>query len=114
MYDQENIFSKIIRGEIPANKVYEDEHCLAFRDINPVAPTHILLIPKAAIEKLSEARSEDEGVLGKLLLAAAKVAKQEKLEDFRLVTNNGARAGQSVFHLHLHLIGGRPLSWPPG
>jgi histidine triad (HIT) family protein len=109
------LFGKIIRREIPADIVYEDDLCLAFRDINPQAPTHVLLIPKREIDKLSNARSEDEALLGHLLLAAGKVAKQLGVGDaFRLVLNNGAQAGQSVFHLHLHILAGRKLDWPPG
>lgn len=109
------LFGKIIRREIPADIVYEDELCLAFRDINPQAPTHVLLIPKREIDKLVNARSEDQALLGHLLLAAGKIAKQLGVGDaFRLVVNNGAEAGQSVFHLHLHILGGRALRWPPG
>ena len=109
------IFGKIIRREIPADIVYEDEHCLAIRDINPQAPTHVLLIPKQRIDKLSSATPADQALLGHLMLAAAKVARQLGTgEAFRLVVNNGAEAGQSVFHLHLHILGGRKLHWPPG
>jgi histidine triad (HIT) family protein len=109
------LFGKIVRREIPADIIYEDDLCLAFRDINPQAPTHVLLIPKKEIDKLSNARSEDQALLGHLLLAAGKVAKQLGVGDaFRLVVNNGAPAGQSVFHLHLHLLAGRKLDWPPG
>ena len=109
------IFSKIIRREIPADIVYEDEHCLAFRDINPQAPTHILVIPKKEIVKLSDAGDGDQALMGHLMLAAGKIARQEGVEDaFRLVINNGAGAGQSVFHLHLHIIAGRRMHWPPG
>ena len=109
------IFGKIIRREIPADIVYEDDHCLAFRDVNPQAPTHVLLIPKKEISRLGAAQGEDQALLGHLMLAAAKVARQLGVGDaFRLVVNNGAEAGQSVFHLHLHIIGGRPMRWPPG
>ena len=109
------LFSKIIAREIPADIVYEDEHCLAFRDINPQAPTHVLLIPKQEIPRLADAQGDDQALLGHLLLAAGKVARQLGIADaFRLVVNNGAEAGQTVFHLHLHLLGGRPLHWPPG
>ena len=109
------IFGKIIRREIPADIVYEDEHCLAFRDVNPQAPTHVLLIPKKEIPRLVDAGDEDAAVLGHLMLTAGKVARQLGVADaFRLVANNGADAGQSVFHLHLHLIAGRKLTWPPG
>jgi histidine triad (HIT) family protein len=109
------LFSKIIAREIPADIVYEDEHCLAFRDINPQAPVHVLLIPKQEIPKLADAAKSDQTLLGHLLLAAGRVARQLGVEDaFRLVVNNGAGAGQTVFHLHLHLLAGRPLHWPPG
>ena len=108
------IFQKIIDGEIPSDKVYEDDDVLAFRDVNPAAPVHILVIPKKALTNLYDADDTDALLLGKLMLAARKVAELEGLSDFRLVANNGAGAGQSVFHMHLHVIGGRPLSWPPG
>ena len=108
------IFSKIIAREIPADIVYEDERSLAFRDINPVAPTHVLVIPKREIVNVGESSDDDAELLGHLMRVAAKVAKLEELSDFRVVTNSGAGAGQSVFHLHLHVIGGRGLSWPPG
>ena len=111
---EKTIFAKIIDREIPAEIVYEDELCLAFRDVNPQAPTHLLIIPRKPIEKLAAAEEGDEALLGHLLLVANKVAADAGLEDWRLVVNNGARAGQSVFHLHLHVIGGRPLNWPPG
>lgn len=109
------LFGKILRREIPADIVYEDDHCLAFRDINPQAPTHVLVIPKKAIAKLSDAGAEDQATLGHLLLAAAKIARQLGVGDaFRLIVNNGAEAGQGVFHLHLHILAGRKLRWPPG
>ena len=109
------LFSKIIAREIPADIVYEDSHCLAFRDINPQAPTHVLLIPKQEIPRLTDARDADQVLLGHLLLAAGKVARQLGVDDaFRLIVNNGADAGQTVFHLHLHILAGRPLRWPPG
>lgn len=110
----DTIFGKIIRGELPCDKVYEDEHCLAFRDINPGAPTHILLIPKKFIVNLFEASSQDKEVLGHLMMVSAKIASEHGLDGYRLVVNNGESAGQSVFHLHLHIMGGRPLEWPPG
>jgi histidine triad (HIT) family protein len=109
------LFGKIIRREIPADIVYEDDLCLAFKDINPQAPTHVLLIPKKEIVKLSDAGETDQAVLGHLLLAAGKIARQLGVADaFRLVVNNGEEAGQSVFHLHLHILAGRPFRWPPG
>ncbi len=108
------IFSRILAGEIPSDRVYEDEHCIAFRDINPVAPMHILVIPRKEIAQLDQMSAEDAPLIGHLMAVAGKVAKQEGFEDFRLIVNNGAGAGQTVFHLHLHVIGGRSLSWPPG
>jgi histidine triad (HIT) family protein len=109
------LFSRIIAREIPADIVYEDDLCLAFRDINPQAPTHVLVIPKKEIPRLADAQEEDQALLGHLLLAAGKIARQLGVEDaFRLAVNNGAQAGQSVFHLHLHLLAGRPFRWPPG
>lgn len=109
------LFKKIIDREIPADIVYEDEQCLAFRDVNPQAPTHVLLIPKKEIPRLADATAEDEALLGHLMLAAGKIARELGTgEAFRLVVNNGAAAGQSVFHLHLHILGGRKLNWPPG
>ncbi|MGQ0525415.1 MAG: histidine triad nucleotide-binding protein [Betaproteobacteria bacterium] len=109
------LFSKIIAREIPADIVYEDELCLAFRDVNPQAPTHVLLIPKRELPKLADAASGDRDLLGHLMLAAGNIARQLGVEDaFRLVVNNGAGAGQSVFHLHLHLLAGRAFRWPPG
>jgi histidine triad (HIT) family protein len=109
------LFGKIIRRELPADIVYEDELCLAFRDINPQAPLHVLLVPKKAIDKLSSATASDQPLLGHLMLAAGRVARQLGAGDtFRLVVNNGAEAGQSVFHLHFHILAGRKLTWPPG
>ena len=109
----ETIFSRILDGELPAEKVYEDDRCIAIRDINPQAPVHILLIPRKPIARLGEAVDEDRDLLGHLMLVAPKIAAKEGIGDaFRLVVNNGAGAGQSVFHLHLHIIGGGPLSWP--
>lgn len=110
-----NIFKKIIDKEIPAKIVYEDNLCLAFKDINPQAPVHILLIPKIdEIDRLANATEKHEKLLGHLLLQAKKIANEQKLTDYRLVINNGEKAGQSVFHLHIHILGGRPFSWPPG
>ena len=109
------LFSKIIQREIPADIVYEDDLCLAFRDVNPQAPTHVLLIPKKEIPRLVDAKPEDAALLGHLLLTANKIARQLGVgEAYRLTVNNGADAGQSVFHLHLHVLGKRPLAWPPG
>lgn len=109
------IFAKIINREIPADIVYEDELCIAFRDINPQAPTHVQLIPKKEIPRLVDATPGDAALLGHLLLAVNKVAHQLGVGDaFRLVVNNGADVGQSVFHLHLHILAGRAFKWPPG
>ena len=109
------LFEKIIDKEIPASIVYEDAQCVAFKDINPAAPTHVLLVPRKPIPKLSDATADDQPLLGHLMLVAAKVAAQHGCGDaFRLAVNNGAAAGQSVFHLHLHILGGRSLKWPPG
>ena len=110
----DTIFGKILRGDIPCDAVYSDDRCLAFRDIAPHAPVHVLVIPRQPIESLRSASSGDEELLGHLLLVAARVARQEGLEDFRTVINSGAAAGQTVFHLHVHVIGGRSLDWPPG
>ena len=109
------LFCKIIRGEIPSKKVYEDEHTYAFDDINPQAPTHVLVVPKKHLRGLKEAAVEDAQLIGHCQLAAANIARQRNIEDgYRTVLNVGPRAGQSVFHLHVHLLGGRNLQWPPG
>ena len=110
----DTIFGKILRGEIPCDEVYGDALCLAFRDVAPQAPTHVLVIPRQPIESLRSAGDSDQALLGHLLLVAARVAKQAGLDDWRTVINSGAGAGQTVFHLHVHVIGGRPLAWPPG
>ena len=111
----ENIFSKIIRKEIPANIVYEDDLSLAFTDINPQAPVHILIIPKKPIVNLATAEPEDQALLGHLLLIAQKVAAQAGLENgYRVVINTGIDGGQTVYHLHIHILGRRPMTWPPG
>ena len=112
----DTIFGQIIRGEMPADKVYEDDDVLAFKDINPAAPVHILVIPKKYIVNLFDADEEDTELLGKLLQAARKVAIEQGLEDdgFRLVVNNGSGVGQTVHHIHLHILGGRSFAWPPG
>ncbi len=111
----DSIFTQIYNGLIPGEVIYEDEYCFAINDINPQAPTHILIIPKKLINKVSEAAPEDASLLGNLLLASKKIVDQYELEDsYRLVINNGAKAGQSVFHIHVHLLSGRALEWPPG
>jgi histidine triad (HIT) family protein len=110
------IFCKIVAGEIPAAKVYEDERALAFSDINPQAPTHALVIPRAHIASLNEAEESDAALLGHLLLVAARVAREAGHAEggFRTVINTGPGAGQTVFHVHVHVLGGRRLTWPPG
>lgn len=109
------LFCKIINGDIPSDKLYEDDDVYAFRDISPQAPTHFLVIPKKHISGPSEVSEEDEKVIGKMLRIAADIAQQEGIGDaFRTVFNNGAEAGQTVFHIHMHVLGGRSLTWPPG
>jgi histidine triad (HIT) family protein len=110
----DTVFGRIARGELRADLVYEDDRALAFRDISPQAPTHILVIPRRAIPRLSAAEDADTELLGHLLQVARKVAKQQRLDDFRLVVNDGAGAGQTVYHLHVHLLAGRSFGWPPG
>ena len=113
--EEETIFAKIIRGEVPADIVYEDSRALAFKDVNPQAPVHLLVIPKEPVVSIGEAAADQCELLGHLMLVAQRVARDAGVGDaFRVVANSGADAGQSVFHLHLHVIGGRPLSWPPG
>lgn len=109
------IFHKIIRKEIPANIVHEDDKCVAFRDVNPVAPTHILIVPRKDIAGVGEAKAADEQLLGHLMVVAKEIAEKEGLQDgYRLVVNNGPAAGQTVAQLHVHLLGGREMKWPPG
>ena len=109
------LFEKIIDREIPADIIFEDELSIVIKDISPQAPPHLLIIPKKVIPKLSDSTAEDQSILGHLMLVAGQIADQLGLDEtFRLVVNNGAKAGQSVFHLHLHLLSGRPLNWPPG
>lgn len=108
------LFCKIVARQIPAQLVYEDAAAVAFKDINPQAPTHVLVVPKKHVDSLSATTDEDAAMLGQVQRAAASVAGKLNLSSFRLVTNNGRGAGQSVDHLHYHLLGGRPLQWPPG
>jgi histidine triad (HIT) family protein len=108
------IFCKIIRGEIPAAKLFEDEDVLAFRDISPAAPTHFLVIPKKHISGPAAVAAEDERLIGKMMRVGSETAAKEGVPDFRAVFNNGAQAGQTVFHIHMHILSGRSLSWPPG
>ncbi len=111
----ETIFSKIIRKEIPATIVYEDDLALGFKDVNPQAPVHILIIPKKPIPQLELATEEDQSLLGHLLLVVNKIAQEMGLKKgYRVVINNGEEGGQTVYHLHLHLLGDRPMTWPPG
>jgi histidine triad (HIT) family protein len=110
------LFEKIMQGEVPAQIIHEDDQCVAIRDINPQAPTHVLVIPKKVIPRLGEATPSDESLLGHLLFTAAEVAKREGLAEngYRVVVNQGWQAGESVPHLHVHVLGGRQLKWPPG
>jgi histidine triad (HIT) family protein len=110
------LFEKIIAREIPADIVFEDDQCLAFRDISPQAPVHILIIPKKPVARIGAAQADDRSLLGHLLLTAADIARRENIapDGYRLVINNGPHGGETVPHLHIHLLGGRPLVWPPG
>jgi len=109
------LFCKIVQGKIPAKKVYEDEHTFAFEDIDPKAPTHVLIVPKQHLTGLKEATAAEAEIVGRCHLTAAKIARDRKIEDgYRTVLNVGPKSGQSVFHLHVHLLGGRDLRWPPG
>ena len=113
---EKTIFAKIIDGEIPAQKVFEDDEVLAFHDVNPQAPTHILIIPKKAIATINDIESGDAALIGKLVLTAKRIAAERGLanDGYRLVMNCNAAAGQTVFHIHMHLLGGRQMLWPPG
>ena len=110
------VFKKIIDKEIPADVVYEDDLCLAFRDIDPKAPTHIILIPKKEIPSMAEVLEDDKELIGHLYIVASKIAKDEGISDsgYRLVVNTNNEGGQEVYHLHIHLLGGRQMTWPPG
>ena len=109
------IFCRIAAGEIPSEMVYQDEQLVAFRDLNPQAPVHILIIPRAHLASLADARPEHGPVLGQVLLAAGEIARQEGIaEGYRVVNNCGESAGQTVFHVHFHVLGGRDMGWPPG
>lgn len=116
MSEENCLFCKIVAGEIPADFVHQDDRCVVIRDINPQAPSHVLVIPREHIESLNDATQRDEGVLGHLLRVGARVANDQGHGDsgYRTVINTGAGAGQSVFHLHVHVLGGRSLNWPPG
>jgi histidine triad (HIT) family protein len=106
------LFCRIIAGEIPSRRVFEDERVFAFEDVSPQAPTHVLVVPRAHLDRIAYAVDPEE--IGRVLLAAARIAAERGLEHYRLVINNGEQAGQSVFHVHVHLLGGRPMGWPPG
>ncbi len=108
------LFCKIARGEIPSKQAYSDDRVYAFHDIAPKAPTHVLVIPRRHIPKLSDAGPEDRELVGEVVARAAAIARDLGLDHYRLVANNGEGAGQSVFHLHFHVLGGRPMGWPPG
>lgn len=112
----DTIFAKIARKEVPADLLYEDDLCVAFRDVNPQAPVHVLIIPRQPLQRVAAAKESDRELLGHLLLVANRIANQLGVATtgYRLVLNNGHDAGESVPHLHLHLLGGRPLAWPPG
>ena len=113
--DMDTVFAKIIRRELPADIVYEDDMCLCFKDIMPAAPVHLLLIPKVCIPRLADATADEQALLGALMCKVPVIAKQEGIEDaFRVVINSGAGACQTVFHLHLHIMAGRAFQWPPG
>ena len=109
-----NIFQDIIDKKIPADIIYEDDLSIAFNDISPQAPTHILIIPKKNIARVSDANNEDENLLGHLLIVVKKVMSDIGITDYRVVINNGSEAGQTVFHIHLHILAGRAFGWPPG
>ena len=109
------LFCKIAAGEIPSDKVYEDDDLIAFRDISPQAPVHVLVVPRRHLASLDEAAAEDGELLGRILLAIRRLARELGIDTgYRVVNNCGASAGQSVFHIHFHLLGGRPMGWPPG
>lgn len=110
----ECIFCKIINGEIPADFVYRDERLVAFADINPTAPTHLLVVPTQHLPKLAEIGPKDSDNFGYLMVKISEIAREAGLSDYRVVVNNGEQAGQSVFHVHFHLLGGRKMQWPPG
>ena len=114
-YDPDNLFARILRGEIPCRKAYEDEHALAFHDINPQAPVHMLIIPKQAIATTNDIRLEDREIVGHLFYAAGKIAKEQGFAEdgYRLVLNCNDHGGQTVLHIHVHLLAGKPLGWPP-
>ena len=114
MSEENCLFCKIISGEIPGEFVHQDDQCVVIRDINPQAPMHVLVIPREHMESLDEASQKEESLLGHLLRVGARVANEQEHESYRTVINSGAGAGQSVFHLHVHVLAGRSMNWPPG
>jgi histidine triad (HIT) family protein len=116
MAEAQCLFCRLAAGEIPAKKIYEDEHVIAFHDINPQAPIHVLIIPRRHIARLDELAPGDAETVGRILVRAAAIAREQRIDSpgFRLVINNGEAAGQTVFHIHAHLLGGRTFAWPPG
>jgi histidine triad (HIT) family protein len=116
MAENNTIFGRILRGEIPSTRVWDDEHCIAFRDINAAAPTHVLVIPRDHIPTLNDITEDQKPLIGHLVWVAAQIARQEGIADdgYRLVVNCNASGGQTVYHLHMHVLGGRDLGWPPG
>jgi len=114
--DNNTIFGKILRDEIPSVRVWEDDRCIAFRDVNPAAPTHILVIPRKTIPTLNHIEESDKELIGHMVWVVGQIAQQEKIAEdgYRMVVNCNARGGQTVYHLHMHILGGRGLSWPPG
>lgn len=115
-YDKNNVFARILRKEIPSAPIYEDDRVAAFRDISPQAPTHILIVPKKSIATPNDLTAEDAGLVGYMVLTAQKLAAEAGIAEsgYRIVINCNSAGGQSVFHLHLHLLGGRQMHWPPG
>ena len=114
MSEESCLFCKIIAGKIPGEFVHQDDRCVVIRDISPQAPMHVLVIPRQHLESLDDASQKDEGLLGHLLRVGARVANDQEHDSYRTVINTGAGAGQSVFHLHVHVLGGRRMEWPPG
>jgi histidine triad (HIT) family protein len=114
MSEENCLFCRIIEGKIPGDFVHQDDRCVVIRDINPQAPMHVLVIPREHMESLADASQKEEGLLGHLLRVGARVANEQERESYRTVINTGAESGQSVFHLHVHVLGGRSMQWPPG
>lgn len=114
MSEESCLFCKIIAGKVPGDFVHQDEHCVVIRDVNPQAPMHVLVIPRQHLESLDDASQKEEGLLGHLLRLGARISNLQGHDSYRTVINTGSGAGQSVFHLHVHVLGGRGMSWPPG